>query len=239
MLNFLSFHFLKCLGFLSLFNNTKALHLLVTLRVKWNTHHSFQNNIIGVDQQIKLVLQLGHFTPVLNVASAPMVLHHPTHAGKDRKTQISLYTFVCLFTHLAESSQGLAQTIPNTFYNKIFIYLAVLSLSCSMCTLSYGMWDLVPWPGIEPGPLQWEGRVLATGPPGKSSLILFDQTDKTCTLIAKNIASCMALGNSLNLTKTYFLHSLFEGVEEITPRLCLHSKKYITLCKRYTLHSLF
>ena len=30
------------------------------------------------------------------------------------------------------------------------------------------MWDLVPWPGIKPGPLHWEHRVLATGPPGKS-----------------------------------------------------------------------
>ena len=28
---------------------------------------------------------------------------------------------------------------------KIFIYLAVLGLSC-------GLWDLVPWPGIKPGP---------------------------------------------------------------------------------------
>ena len=31
------------------------------------------------------------------------------------------------------------------------------------------MQDLVPRPGIElPGPLDWEHRVLATGPPGKS-----------------------------------------------------------------------
>ena len=36
---------------------------------------------------------------------------------------------------------------------KIFIYLAVLSLSCSIYRIfSCGMWDLVPWPGIEPGP---------------------------------------------------------------------------------------
>ena len=32
---------------------------------------------------------------------------------------------------------------------------------------SCGIWDLVPWPGIEPRPLHWELRVLATGPPGK------------------------------------------------------------------------
>ena len=30
------------------------------------------------------------------------------------------------------------------------------------------MWDLVPRPGKEPGPPALEGRVLATGPPGKS-----------------------------------------------------------------------
>ena len=30
------------------------------------------------------------------------------------------------------------------------------------------MWDLVPWPGTEPGPPHWEHTVLATGPPGKS-----------------------------------------------------------------------
>ena len=30
------------------------------------------------------------------------------------------------------------------------------------------MWDLVPRPGIKPGPLHWECGVLATGPSGKS-----------------------------------------------------------------------
>ena len=41
------------------------------------------------------------------------------------------------------------------------IYLPVPGLSC-------GIWDLVPWPGSNPGPLHWEHRVLTTGPPGKS-----------------------------------------------------------------------
>ena len=50
----------------------------------------------------------------------------------------------------------------STFILKIlFIYLTVPSLSwgmqvfylcCGIQTLSFGMWDLVPWPGIEPGP---------------------------------------------------------------------------------------
>ena len=33
--------------------------------------------------------------------------------------------------------------------------------SCSMQTLSCGMWDLVPWPGIEPGPPTLEVRNLS------------------------------------------------------------------------------
>ena len=41
------------------------------------------------------------------------------------------------------------------------IYLAMPGLSCSM-------WDLVPWPGIEPGSPALGAWVLATGPPGKS-----------------------------------------------------------------------
>ena len=36
-----------------------------------------------------------------------------------------------------------------------------------MWTLSTSMWDPVPWPGIKPGLLHWEHRILATGPPGK------------------------------------------------------------------------
>ena len=43
----------------------------------------------------------------------------------------------------------------------LFIYLAELGLSC-------GMWELAPWPGIKHRPPDWELRVLASGPPGKS-----------------------------------------------------------------------
>ena len=43
----------------------------------------------------------------------------------------------------------------------IFIYLAVLGLSC-------GMWDPVPWPRIESVPPPLRVWILATGPPGKS-----------------------------------------------------------------------
>ena len=37
-----------------------------------------------------------------------------------------------------------------------------------MQTLSYGMWDLVPWPGIEPGPLAIKAWSPTTRPQVKS-----------------------------------------------------------------------
>ena len=40
------------------------------------------------------------------------------------------------------------------FFNVYFIYLAVLGLSCNM-------WDLVPWPGIKPGPPALGARSLS------------------------------------------------------------------------------
>ena len=47
--------------------------------------------------------------------------------------------------------------------------MAGLSPSSSKQTLfSCSMWDLVPWPGVEPRHPKLAGRVLATGPPGKS-----------------------------------------------------------------------
>ena len=49
----------------------------------------------------------------------------------------------------------------NRFKKKLLIYLAVLVLSC-------GMRDLLLPPRVEPGPLHWEPRVLATGPPRES-----------------------------------------------------------------------
>ena len=74
------------------------------------------------------------------------------------------------------------QGMGNSFFFKyLFIYLAVLGLSCSMrnlcpylqdlcCDMRYpfscGMWNLVHAQGWNLSPLHWELRVLATGPPG-------------------------------------------------------------------------
>ena len=43
---------------------------------------------------------------------------------------------------------------------------------------SRSMWDLVPRPETEPGPLHWERGVLATGPPGSPSSTVFDNSHK-------------------------------------------------------------
>ena len=69
-------------------------------------------------------------------------------------------------------------TILDFYYFLIFIYLAVPGLSCSMQDLPSSLQhagSLVeacgiqfPDQGLNSGPLYWEYRVLATGPPEKS-----------------------------------------------------------------------
>ena len=54
------------------------------------------------------------------------------------------------------------------------IYLAVLCLGCGMGDLGYGMWDLLPSPGLEVRPLHWDHRVLATAPPESPWLSCFN-----------------------------------------------------------------
>ena len=49
----------------------------------------------------------------------------------------------------------------------LFIWLHWVLLA-AYGTFGWVMWDLVPWPGIKPGPLHWELGILAIGPTGKS-----------------------------------------------------------------------
>ena len=55
----------------------------------------------------------------------------------------------------------------------LFIYLAALGLSFGMLGLTCGTWDIVLWPEMNLGPLHWEHRILATGPPEKSHAVIF------------------------------------------------------------------
>jgi len=86
-------------------------------------------------------------------------------------------TFVLSVTAVGCSHSGLAHlALPFSFatthislclhsssFKRRIIYVAALGLSC-------GLKDLVPDQGSNPGPLHWEHRVLATGPPGKSQI---------------------------------------------------------------------
>ena len=51
------------------------------------------------------------------------------------------------------------------FYSFTWLYWVLVAacriFSCSMLTLSWGMWDLVPWPGITPRPPALEARSLS------------------------------------------------------------------------------
>ena len=58
-------------------------------------------------------------------------------------------------------------------YNTIFYLFLKNIYLFDWPVLSCGMWDLVPRQGSNLGPLHWEHRVLATGPPRKSHHILF------------------------------------------------------------------
>ena len=74
-------------------------------------------------------------------------------APKSPKNCLSVWA--CTYTSLTCKEHNQCQPEGNLiFYLKhfIFIYLAVPVLSCSMWTLTCGMWDLVLWPGIEPKP---------------------------------------------------------------------------------------
>ena len=74
-------------------------------------------------------------------------------------------------------SNGISK--PCFFLIFIFIYLfiwlsQVLVTACEVFHLHCSLWDLVPWPGIEPGPPALGAWILATGRPGKPpSYVLF------------------------------------------------------------------
>ena len=61
------------------------------------------------------------------------------------------------------------------FFKYLFIWLCqvliaahgIFDLCCKVWSLNCSMWDLIPWPGMEPGPLHCQHGVLATGSSGK------------------------------------------------------------------------
>ena len=60
------------------------------------------------------------------------------------------------------------------FFFKLW-HVESLDVVCEL--LSWSMWDLVPDQGSNLGPLHWELRVVATGPPGKSQQFLIKESN--------------------------------------------------------------
>ena len=111
------------------------------------------------------------------------------------------------------------------FFLKIFIYLAMVGVSCLTCGMtflscckrvlylqcagsfsvvagklfSWSMWDLVPWPGIKLHPLRWKRIVRATGPPVKSQALSKTAEVQGLTLVytlsRKTICTAALLGS--------------------------------------------
>ena len=64
--------------------------------------------------------------------------------------------------------------------------------SCGRWTLNFSMWDLVPWPGIEPRPLAIGAQSLNRGPPGKSwDLVLYLQCIYRCVCSRKVLSKSL------------------------------------------------
>ena len=52
--------------------------------------------------------------------------------------------------------------------------------TCGMQTLSYSMWDLVPWPGIEPGPPALGMQSLSFREVAELDYVLLKESYKGC-----------------------------------------------------------
>ena len=75
-------------------------------------------------------------------------------------------------------AESMDRAIIVVFFKFIWLHRVLLAacrifFSCGMRTLGCGMWDLVPDQGLNPDPLPWEYRVLATGPPGEVPQLQF------------------------------------------------------------------
>ena len=73
-----------------------------------------------------------------------------------------------------------------------------LSFIAACRIFSCGLWNLVPWPRIKPGPPALELQSLSHGPPGKSQFLLFNMHCCCCCLVASVMSdSCHAIAGLL------------------------------------------
>ena len=103
------------------------------------------------------------------------------------------------------------------------------------------MWGLVPWTGIEPGPLLWELRVLASVLPGKSLNILKlmqNILDRKVTIymvwseglmVAEPFAhNYSLLGSPWHLKLSSLFISLGSATKDLVKKWCHTEKAYVT-----------
>ena len=83
----------------------------------------------------------------------------------------STFKFLFLFINVVISGCTRSHLWPTA--SSVFVAAGgiVLVAVCELLVAAYGI--LFPDQGLTPGPLHWEFRVLATGPPGKSLNSLF------------------------------------------------------------------
>ena len=98
------------------------------------------------------------------------------------------------------SGLGLTHSCFVILKKYLLIYLAAPGLSLCMQHLSCGMWDLVPWPEIEPKFCALECRVLATGPPGKSLTHLLYTGWKISSFLHHSLRPAITSLKTINLS---------------------------------------
>ena len=103
---------------------------------------------------------------------------------------------------------------PVFFFNLLVIYLAELGLSYSMRTLSWGMWDLVPWPGIEPEPSALGVWSLSHWTAREVSMQYFEELLVIVTVVGRKNSSVVDFFNVLKVILNigmlcFYLSSLY------------------------------
>ena len=95
------------------------------------------------------------------------------------------------------------------FFFNLFIWLHWVLVTAG--ELSCCIWDLVPWPGMEPGPLHWEPGILATGPPGKppNVIFLFQNSFQDTTLCSAVMSLQVPLGRDSFLDLFLMVSAIF------------------------------
>ena len=93
------------------------------------------------------------------------------------------------------------------FFFNLFIWLhQVFVAACRIFSryiqsLGCGMWDLVPWPGIEPGTLHWALAAFAIGPlRGSGSLLIVPGTHRSYTFWKSTLLIFLLVVPYLNST---------------------------------------